>query len=333
MLKYRIRNILIGFAILIFITSIGTLGYVLIEKANFLDSLFMTIITISTVGYEEVFRLSDKGKYFTIFLILTGTGTLAYIGTQVFDLIIAGELRRTFGRKRMDKKISKLNGHYIICGYGRMGKIIAAQLKEKSIPFVIIEKDEKYIHEFDEKEYLYIIGDATKEDTLVKANILYAAGVISVVESDAENVYITLTAKGFSSDIKVYTKAMDAEASSKMFWAGADSVISPFTTGALQIANAIIKPNVTEFLELALGKNDYNIEVEEIKVKKGSKFDGKTILESNIRKFGLIVIAIKKNDKNFIYNPSANEVLESDDVLICLGRREDFEELKRFLRG
>ncbi|BAI80469.1 potassium channel protein [Deferribacter desulfuricans SSM1] len=333
MLKYKVRNILIGFVVLLLIVAVGTLGYESIEKAGFLNSLFMTIITISTVGYEEVFPLSEAGKYFTIFLILTGTGTLAYIGTQVFDLIIAGEIGRTFGRRRMDKKISKLNDHYIICGYGRMGKIIASQLKEKGIPFVVIEKDEKYINEFDEKDYYYIIGDATKEDTLVKANILYAKGIISVVESDAENVYITLTAKGFNQDIKVFTKAMDDEASSKMFWAGADNVISPFTTGALQIANAIVKPNVTEFLELALGKNDYNIEVEELAICQNSKLKGKTILESNLRKFGIIVIAIKKSDGSFIYSPSAEEVLNDNDVLICLGRRDDFDELKKYLRS
>ncbi|MGA1845821.1 potassium channel family protein [Deferribacter abyssi] len=333
MYETKIRNIVIGFIFLLFITFIGTFTYVVIEHASILDALFMTIITISTVGYEEVIQLSDNGKIFTIFLILTGTGTLAYIGTQVFDLIVAGEIRKTFWRKKMDKKIDKLREHYIICGYGRMGKIICEQLDERNIPFVIIEKDEGLAPEFDEKGYLYIIGNATKEDTLVRAGILHAKGIISVVESDAENVYITLTAKGFNQDLKVYARAVDDEASAKLFWAGADNVISPFVIGGLRIANAIVKPNVSEFLDLALGKNDYNIEVEEITISKGSKLVNKSILESNLRKHGIIVIAIKKRGSQFLYNPGPEEILEEDDVLICLGRKEDFKSLFSYIRG
>ncbi|KAA0259182.1 potassium channel protein [Deferribacter autotrophicus] len=333
MYETKIRNIAIGFIFLLFIALIGTITYVMLENASVLDALFMTIITISTVGYEEVIPLSANGKIFTMFLILTGTGTLAYIGTQVFDLIVAGEIRKTFWRKKMDKKIDKLRDHYIICGYGRMGKIICEQLYDRKIPFVIIEKEESLASDFDEKGYLYIIGDATKEDTLVKAGILNAKGLISVVESDAENVYITLTAKGFNKNLKIFTRAVDDEASAKMFWAGADSVISPFVIGGLRIANAIVKPNVSEFLELALGKNDYNIEVEEITICKGSKLANRSILESNLRKYGLIVIAIKKKGNQFLYNPGPEEILEEDDVLICLGRRDDFKDLFSYLRS
>jgi len=229
----------------------------------------------------------------------------------------------------MDKKIKNLKEHYIVCGYERTGKIICEQLLSKNLPFIVIDKDESNIAHFNEKEILYIIGDATKESVLLDANILEAKGLVAVVNSDAENVYIVLTAKGFSKNLYVIARASGDESATKMFWAGADKVFSPYTIGALSIANSILKPNVTEFFEIAMGKNDYNIEVGEITLSASSKLVSKKIIESNIRKIGIIVIGIKKKSREFIYNPGPETIFEAGDTVIALGQTNDIEQLEK----
>ncbi|MBZ4671974.1 MAG: potassium channel protein [Deferribacteraceae bacterium] len=272
-----LRKIVISFLIIVSILAIGTIGYEYIEGVSFLDSFYMTVITITTVGFSEVFPLSTTGKYFTIFIILTGAGTIAFAATQAIEIIVAGEVRKILGRRKMDKKIKSLSEHYIVCGFGRIGKIVCEQLLEKKVPFVVIDKDNSKIDYFNEKGIIYIIGDATKESVLMEANILEAKGLIAVVSSDAENVYIVLTAKGFSKNLFVIARSSDEESATKMFWAGADKVFSPYTIGAVSIANTILKPNVTEFMDIVMGKNNFNIEVGEIALKSSSKLIGKKL--------------------------------------------------------
>jgi len=326
-----LKRLFISIFVIIVILITGTFGYEYIEGVSLLDSFYMTVITITTVGFSETFPLSDSGKYFTIFIILTGTGTIAFAITQALELIVAGEVKNALGRRKMDKKIEKLKDHYIICGYGRIGKVICEKIIEKNIPFIVIDKDSSKIDYFNEKGIIYIIGDATKESTLIKANILYAKGLISVVSNDAENVYIILTAKGFSKNLFVIARASDEESATKMFWAGADKVFSPYTIGAVSIANTILKPNVTEFMDIVMGKNNFNIEVGEIALTNSSKLIGKKIRESNIRKIGIIVIAIKKKTMDFLYNPGPDTVFEEGDTVIVLGQTKDIEQLENLI--
>lgn len=229
----------------------------------------------------------------------------------------------------MEKRIQDLSGHYIICGFGRMGRVIAGELNRKGIPFVVVDGKDSLSEEMEMLRFHFLHGDATREEALVRAGIERAKGLISVVDTDMANVYIVLTARGFNKDLYIMAKCSADEAQTKLKWAGANKVISPYTTGAHSIANAILKPNVSEFLELALGSGDYNIEVEEFPIEEGSFFHGKKIMESNIRTFGIIIIAIRKASGAFFYNPGPETLMNSGDTLIVLGRHEDFLNLKK----
>jgi len=332
MFESKLKFVYLGILLISLVVTGGTIGYVLIEGVHWLDAFYMTVITVSTVGYGEVFELSSVGRMFTILLIMLGTGTLAYTAAQMVDYIVAGEIGRIFGRRKMRREIEKLKDHYIICGFGRMGKVIAESLKSYNKPFVIIDADEELTEFMSKNKYLFKCGDATKEETLLDVNILDAKGLITVVDSDVKNLYIVLSSKGLKQDLHVVAKAAAEEAYSKMFWAGADKVVSPYMIGGLSIANSIVKPTVSEFIDLALGNTDYNIEVEEIKIEEGSKLDGVEIKESNIRSYGLIVIAIKKKTGAFIYNPGPEVALSVGDKLVCLGRKEDFESFENDLK-
>lgn len=326
----KLKFVYIGGFLILATMIIGVTGYMVIEKANLIDALYMTVITISTVGFAEVFQLSPGGKVFTIFLIVLGTGTLAYTASQFIDYVVAGELRNLFGRKKMESKIDALDDHYILCGFGRMGRIIADKLEENKIPFVVIDPKQRQ-SETAEVEYLFITGDATHENVQIKAGIMKAKGLITVVDQDVTNLYIVLTAKGLNRDLYVVSKCSQEEAYSKLMWAGADKIVSPYTIGGESIAQSIIKPTVTDFMEMAMGHGGFHIMVEEVKIKENTPLDGISVRDSNIRKHGLIVVAIKKKNTAFIYNPGPDEVFAAGDTLISIGRKEDFESLENFL--
>lgn len=328
-----LKKVIYGILFILTILLLGTLGYEWVEEVSFLDAFFMTVITVTTVGFEEVFPLSDTGKIFTILIIFLGSGGIVYVLGQIFDIIIAGEIKKLLGRKKMDKKIMSMSNHYIICGFGRIGKIICEKLHSAKIPFVVVDKNEKNVELFEEKKYIYVVGDATREATLIGANIIDAKGLVSVVSSDSENVYIVLTAKGFNKNLFVVSRASDDEAGTKMFWAGADKVFSPYSIGGKSIANAIVKPNVSDFFELIMGRNDYNMEVGEFLVDEKSHLVGKKISESNIRGEGLIVIGIRKSSREFVFNPSPLMKFEVGDNVIVLGQSESLQNLKNITRG
>ncbi len=331
MKSFNVQKIKLSVVLLFLVILFGTFGYMAISKVKFIDALYMTVITIATVGYKEVVDLDDYGKLFTIFLIIVGTGVLAFFATQVVEYLIEGEIRKTFKRNRMNKKIAKLKDHYIICGYGRMGRIIADEFKNR-LEFVVIEKNERYIDAFEENEFYYIIGDATKESTLELAGIQNAKGLISVVNTDAENVYIVLTARMLRKDIKIYTRASDEESYKKMILAGADKVFSPYIIGGKSVANAILRPNVSEFFDFTLN-SELHVDVMEIKILPDMKFCGRSIAESGIRDFGLIVLALKKVDGRLIYNPKAVEIIEEGDIIILIGNLNDCKKFELYLRG
>ncbi|MCX8083534.1 MAG: potassium channel family protein [Calditerrivibrio sp.] len=328
---YSLNRIKLSLGLLFIVIIIGTFGYMIISNMGIIDALYMTIITIATVGYREVVELDNVGKLFTIFLIIVGTGALAFFATQVVEYIIEGEIRRIFKRNSMNKKIARLRDHYILCGFGRMGRIVAEEFKGK-VDFVVIEKSDKFLDYFEENGFYYIIGDATKESVLELAAIKTAKGLISVVNTDAENVYIVLTARMLRKDITIYTRASDEESYKKMLLAGADKVFSPYMIGGKSIANSILRPHVSEFFDFTLN-SDLHVDVMEIKVLKGRKLCDKSIAESGIRDYGLIILALKKNDGRIIYNPKAVEIIESGDIIIIIGSVEDCKRFDNFIRG
>lgn len=306
---------------LIFITliiAVGSAGYMFIEGWDFLDSLYMTVITIASVGYKEVHDLSPNGKIFTVILIICGVGSVAYALTAVAKIVLEGEIKEIFGRKRLEKKIKELKNHYIVCGYGRMGKIICRELMGKNIKFVAIEKK---LDIFVEKEDLLIFeGDATKDEILKEAGIERAKGLISVLPTDAENLFVVLSAKELNPDLFIVARAGEEGSEQKLLRAGADRVVSPYHIGGLRIAHTVLKPAVVDFIEFATKSGNIDLQMEELTVQEGSKLAGLTLDECGIgRDLGIIIVAIKKTTGEMKFNPTFRTSIKAGDTLIALG--------------
>ncbi|WP_231887757.1 potassium channel family protein [Thermodesulfatator autotrophicus] len=311
----------------------GTFGYFLIEGWNLFDSFYMTIITLSTVGYSEVHPLSHEGRIFTSFLIFAGVGVAFYVFTMITEAVVSGQLQDFLGRKRLESKLETLHDHYIICGYGRIGKHICHMIA-KEVPFVVIEKNPKVIEEIDKAGFLYLEGDATQEEVLQKAGIERAKGLVSVLRSDADNVYITLTARGLNSKLFIIARADEEHVEQKLKRAGADKVVSPYLIGARRMALSILRPAVTDFLELVTPTKHLELQLEEVRISSKSDLVGKTLINSQLRKIsGAIILAIKKVTGEMVLNPPPDYEFEPGDVLVALGDRESLAALEELAFG
>lgn len=299
----------------------GTLGYMILEGANFLDALFMVVITITTIGYEEYVPLSTKGKLFTIFLALGGVGFFFYILAFFSEILINKTVENLWGKK-MEKKIATLTAHCILCGFGRIGRYTYEFIKEE-IPVVVIEKEPKLIPELKEKKILYIEGDATSEETLIKAGIERAKYLIAVLGEDAENVYIVLTARNLNPNIYILARADNPKVEKKLYQAGANRVLTPYIIGARKMALSLLKPNVMDFMEIASPEMQMNLQIEEIVVEENSTLAYKTLKESQIRSLtNAIILAIKKGSGEMIFNPGPKEKILPGDILIAIGEKD-----------
>ena len=306
---------------LIFITCVviaGSAGYMLIEGWNCLDSLYMTVITIASVGYKEIHDLSPNGRIFTIILIISGVGSVTYALTTIAKIVVEGEIQEIFGRKRLEKKIKELKNHYIVCGYGRMGRIICRELKEKDIKFVVIEKRPDTFGTGEET--LVLKGDATKDENLKEAGIEKAKGLISVLPTDAENLFVVLSARELNPKLFIVARAGEEGSEQKLLRAGADRVVSPYHIGGLRIAHTVLKPAVVDFIEFATKSGNIDLQMEEITVQHNSKLAGLTLDECGIgRDLGIIVVAIKKASGDMKFNPTFRTAIKAGDTLIALG--------------
>lgn len=301
------------------VVTFGTAGYMIIEGWSFLDSLYMTIITVATVGYREVGTPSTAGMWFTIILIISGVGTMLYALSTGAKVMLEGELREVFGRRRLEKRIKELKDHYVICGYGRMGKIIVKELRSKHVKFVVIEKNPT-IHEHEREEALILEGDATLDDILKEAGIDKARGLITVLPTDAENLYVVLSAKGINPDLFIVARAGEEGSEQKLLRAGADRVISPYHTGGLKIAHTVLKPAVVDFIEFATKSGNIDLQIEEITVPEGSSLAGFTLDQCGIgRELGVIIVAIKRASGDMDFNPNFRTSIKPGDTLIVLG--------------
>ncbi|SHJ51154.1 voltage-gated potassium channel [Malonomonas rubra DSM 5091] len=324
-----LRKVLLSLLTLFILIGGGTAGYVIIEDWATFEALYMTVITLATVGYKEVYDLSYEGKVFTIVLIVTGTGTLAYTIGSMFQFMVEGQLRRVLGRKKLQKQISNLKDHYIICGYGRIGRMVCQEFSAKPLPFIVVEQEPERCQQLEEAGILFVQGDATNDDVLEKAGIREAKGLITVVTSDSANVFITLTARGINPDLFILARASEDSAQVKLMRAGANKVISPYKIGASRIAQAILRPSVVDFIEIAIGANNIELQMEEIQVNAASRLVGKNLIDSGIRKnLGLIIVGIKKNQQ-MMFNPDPGVTIDADDILIALGKSPDIKKLEK----
>ncbi|HBA87699.1 MAG TPA: potassium channel protein [Geobacter sp.] len=317
-----VRHLKISICVLLLLLSYGTFGYIAIEGWDSLDALYMTVITLGTVGFREVHTLSSGGKIFTMTLIFFGVGVIGYIVGSLAQIMFEGQFHRIIGRKKVEKAIAALEDHYIICGFGRIGALIAKEFSAKPLPFVVVEKDMGVIDRMDDDGpgYLFLRGDATFDDTLLKAGIKKAKGLISVVTSDTENVYITLTARGLNPDLFILARSGEEGSELKLKRAGANKVVSPYLIGGSRMAQAILRPTVVDFIEIATGREHMELQMEEILIPQDSGFVGESLASSGFRKeTGVIIVGIKKQSGKMGFNPESHTKIEAHDTLIVLG--------------
>ena len=329
-----VRHLPFSILALAMIIALGTFGYAMIEDWQAFDALYMTVITLATVGFKEVHELSPEGKVFTIFLIISGTGIIAYTLSSLIQFTLEGQLRKILGRKKLESRISKLRNHYIICGYGRIGHLICREFQSRPTPFVVVEKNPHHIERLEREGHMYVEGDATDDETLQAAGIEHAKGLITAVTSDTDNVYITLTARGLNPKLFILARAGEEGAEKKLMRAGASKVISPYTIGASRMAQAILRPSVVDFIELATASEHLELQIEEIRIAADSVLAGKTLVNSGIRQsMGIIIVGIKATDGKMTFNPPPDKNIEPNAVLIILGERPSISQLEKIAGG
>ncbi|TDQ23950.1 potassium channel family protein [Tenacibaculum caenipelagi] len=315
----------------ILIVSIGVLGYLLLFGYSLIDALYMTVITISTIGFGEVHPFGTGEKLFTIGLILSSLFVFGYAVSSFSEYLISGQFFRQLKVKKVQKKIEQLQGHTIVCGYGRNGKQALAKLKSYKKEFVVVENDTKIIKLLDELEMLNIEGDATIDETLLKAGILKAENLITALPSDADNLFVVLTAKQLNNNCKIISRASKETSYSKLKIAGADNVIMPDKLGGAHMASLVVTPDVIEFVDRLTIEGDTTANLEEVAINDlPGKYIDKTILDLDLRKkTGCTVIGYRTPDKEYIINPEASVKLEAGGNLIVLGRPEQINTLRK----
>ncbi len=323
------RHLIFSLSISILIIAAGTIGYMMIEGWPFVDALYMTVITISTVGFKEVNQVGEGGRIFTMVLVFSGVGFTLYVAAAVVQFMVEGRIRIIMGRRRLNKKIDRLKNHYIVCGYGRIGRVLCRHLKRANIDVAVIEKDSEQIPVMDEDGVLYIVGEATDENSLIKAGIERAKAVVAALATDTDNVFLVLTARQLVPELLIMARASQETAKIKLRAAGANYVESPYEMGAVSMAHRIIRPTVTSFLDLAFAHKRKDIQMEEIPVSNASELVNVQLKDSGIRQnYNLIIIAIKKADGNMLFNPSFEAVIAPNDTVIAVGEVDNLQKLE-----
>ena len=331
MIERTIQQLIIAILLLVGVIFFGMAGYMVIEGWNFFDAIYMTIISITTTGYSEVHPLSEIGKIFTLVVIIFGVVAIAYIGGRLAQFFVEAYV---FRRRKMDKKLKVLNGHYIICGYGRMGKKICEELSANKASFVVIENDKKEIENLSHHDYIYIQGDATDDETLQKACIKEAKGLVAVLRSEAENVFTTLSARVLNPEIFIVSRAVEEGTESKLLKAGANRVVKPYEIGGHRMSQVLLRPGVVEFIDIIARDKRIDLKIEEIEVRPGSSLVGQKLVEAPIRnKLNIIIVAISRTDGNVIYNPQSDVVIEENTKLIVIGEENNISELIKIASG
>lgn len=329
-MRHRVEIVL---GVLAAIVASGTVGYHLLEGWPWLDAFYMTLITLTTVGFGEVHPLSEGGKLFTAGLLVVGVGTVAYgVGTIAEDLV-AGTVGRVLRRSRVEA-IESLKNHVIICGYGRLGRYLARLLASEKMPAAIIERDATKAAVAVGDGYTVVEGDATDEEVLMRAGIGRARAVIAGLGSDADNLFVTLSARELNPSCCVVARAEDPGSEKKLQRAGAHKVVSPLRMGSLRMSWAVVRPDIVDFIEIVTEKPELDLTMEGVPVEEGSRLLGQTLANSGIgRDLQLIIIAIKRSSGEMLFNPMAQTTIEAGDTLITMGEAERIDRLRAAASG
>ncbi len=319
------RSIRASLLILSLLILAGATGYVYFDHVGWFNAFYMTMNTITTVGLKEIWPLSRPGQVWTIFIMLAGIGMFFFIMAQVAQQMVDFKrIRRT----RMQNRVNHLSDHYIICGFGRMGRVVAEEFSEENIPFVVIEQDPAKPELLTERGLIYIEGDATRDEILVQAGIDRAKGLIAVLANDADNLFLTLTARSLKKDLYILARSIEMASATKLLRVGANKVINPYETAGHKMARLAIKPGVVEFFEIATHRTKVDLTMESITVPDNSPVIGKSLIDLDMRRqFNLIVTAISHGENATRFNPDPSYQLSSGDTLLALG---NLKNLKRF---
>jgi len=318
--------------LLVLILLVGTLGYVLLEGWPVLDALYMTIITITTVGFGEVNVISSSGRIFTICIIFLGMGIMAYSLGMVAQIMVETQVRTILGRRKLGRELRSIKHHYIICGFGRIGKTIARGLKDQEIPLVVIDQSPDSKELLEDQNIPHIIGDATSDDVLLEAGIERAKGLVTVVLSDADNLFITMTARGLNPRLFIVARAEDEATEKKLLRAGANKVVLPYLIGGMRMVHTILRPAVMDFIDFTMHQANIELKLEELRVGETSRLSGVSLINSGIRKdMNVIIVAIRKEGGQMTFNPSSETPIEAGNTLIALGPAKDLDRLAEIL--
>ncbi len=321
------RRFVLALAVLVFLTAVGTTGYIMIEGMSLIDAVYMSVITISTVGFGEVKPLSPAGRLFTIGLIVTGVGTALYLFAVVAELLIEGRLREYLGKTAMEHRVHQLDGHVVICGYGRFGKVVADEMSRNSMPVVVVDHDPAREAELVQAGLPYLIGSALEDSVLERVGIRRARAIVVATASDADNVYITLSAREKNPAIRIHARGESESGLRRLKLAGADHVLSAYQWGGMRMAASIIRPSVVDFLELSIPGRGVEVDLEEIRVAAGSPLIGKTIksVEDGMRR--LKIVALRREGEEISLIPDPSVAIGAGDYLVVIGERGELKQL------
>jgi len=322
----------LGVLALVSLILLGTLGYHFLEGWSGIDSLFMTVITLTTIGFGETHPLDERGRIFTMVLIGLGIVIITYMGNRFTQALIEGYFQKTIKFRQQTKIMESLNNHYIICGFGRAGRQVTSEFDHEGVPFVVIDSSLDQIHAAENLGYKAIQGDATLDEDLVRVGIERAICLICTLPSDAENLYTVMSAKTLNPQIRAIARASNEEAIKKMRRGGADEVVSPYITGGKRMAAAALRPQVMDFMDGILSGKNRSYYIEEFCLDLNSLFIGQTLQEAKVRsQTGSLVLAIRRADGDLIGGPSSETTIQQGDVFICMGTGEQLRKLNQLL--
>jgi voltage-gated potassium channel len=325
------RQVAIVLGMVAGLLAVGTIGFRLTEHWSWFNCLYATLMTVSTIGAEPENQLSQGGKMFNVALIFLGLGVIGYAIGMLTHGVIQSELGHFFGRRRMEREISSLKDHFIICGAGRVGRRIAAEVQARGLPLVIVDRDAGRAQWAEERNMPVVLGDATNEAVLREARIEHAHGLASAVTTDAQNVYIVLTARSLTPDLFIVARASEENAESKLLKAGANLVVSPYSYAGQRMARLMTRPHVQRFIDLALSSlgNELDLQIEEVAVSEHSRLAGLRLGDADLRKrLGVLVLAVRRKTGKIEFNPSAEDVIQAGDFLIAMGESQPLKDLE-----